>query len=352
MKTIKSCILGCALLAIGFETTLHADELSTSIMRPTAVNPATGLVAGNLPGGQGSKSYYVAVDLKPGDLITQLQVAGTANTGKRVEFELLDAGARRIDSVYVMAGLDPKAEATKTFPIDHAGRYVVRLTADGKESGTYCVLMGGTALPSANAPGCPGPAAPVVVVAAPPPPPPPPPPAVKPAPPPVVVPAPQPIAAPAPPPPPPAPVAVPEVIKPAPPKVAERPVEVITTKCEERLRVGSDFLFDFDRAELRPEAEPALAELAQHIVEARRAVMIEGHTDAKGTDSYNQGLSERRATAVRIALAGRGLPYEKLNIRGFGKSRPVAPNAKPDGSDDPDGRQRNRRVEVVINTCN
>jgi outer membrane protein OmpA-like peptidoglycan-associated protein len=133
---------------------------------------------------------------------------------------------------------------------------------------------------------------------------------------------------------------------------APKAVEVITTKCEERLRVGSDFLFDFDRAELRSEAEPALAELARHVVQANKMVMIEGHTDGKGTDAYNQGLSEHRAGAVRIALAGRGLAYEKLNIRGFGKTHPVAPNQHPDGSDDPEGRQRNRRVEVVINTCN
>jgi len=45
------------------------------------------------------------------------------------------------------------------------------------------------------------------------------------------------------------------------------------------------------------------------------------------------------------------LPVERLNVRGFGKSRPVAPNQQADGSDDPDGRQRNRRVEIVINTC-
>jgi len=157
------------------------------------------------------------------------------------------------------------------------------------------------------------------------------------------------VAAPAPPPPPPSV----EVLKPNPRavEVITKQVEVITTKCEERLRVGSDFLFDFDRAELRSEAEPALAELARRVAEANKMVIIEGHTDAKGTDSYNQSLSERRATAVRIALAGRGLGYEKLNIRGFGKTRPVAPNQQPDGSDDPDGRQRNRRVEVVINTC-
>jgi outer membrane protein OmpA-like peptidoglycan-associated protein len=134
------------------------------------------------------------------------------------------------------------------------------------------------------------------------------------------------------------------------PKQVAKAVEVIVSKCEERLRVGSDFLFDFDRAELRPQAAPALAELAQHIAAANKAVMIEGHTDAIGTESYNQTLSERRAVAVRIALASR-LPAARLNVRGFGKSRPVAENQRPDGSDDPDGRQHNRRVEVVINTC-
>jgi outer membrane protein OmpA-like peptidoglycan-associated protein len=316
----KTCILACVLALAGLATA-RADDLSTSVMRPTPVDPATGLVAGNLPGGQGSKSYYVAIDLQAGDLIAQLQVAGTPNTGKKIEFELLNESARMVGSVYAMSNLDAKAEATKTFPIDRAGRYLVRLNADGKESGTYCVLMGGTALPTAKAPGCPAPAA---------------------------VPAPV-VAAPAPPPPPPSV----EVLKPnpRPVEVITKQVEVITSKCEERLRVGSDFLFDFDRAELRSEAEPALAELARRVAEANKMVIIEGHTDAKGTDSYNQSLSERRATAVRIALAGRGLGYEKLNIRGFGKTRPVAPNQQPDGSDDPDGRQRNRRVEVVINTC-
>jgi outer membrane protein OmpA-like peptidoglycan-associated protein len=331
---MKTRILGCAIVLAGvLAGAAMADDLSTSIMRPTLVDPATGLVAGHLPGDQGSKSFYVALDLVTGDLITQLQVAGTANTGKRIDLELLNSSARAIDSVYVMAGLEPKGEATKTFPIDRAGRYVVRLTAEGKEAGTYCVLMGGSALPTAKAPGCPAPPAPPpppVAVAAPPPPPPP---------------APIVVALP-PPPPPPAPVA------PEPPKQVAKAVEVIVSKCEERLRVGSDFLFDFNRAELRAEADPALAELAHRVIDANKAVLIEGHTDAIGTEAYNQGLSERRAVAVRVALASRGLSLASLNVRGYGKSRPVAPNQRPDGSDDPDGRQHNRRVEVVINTCN
>jgi outer membrane protein OmpA-like peptidoglycan-associated protein len=291
-----------------------ADDLSTSLMRPTALDPASGVIAGQLPGGQGSKSYYVAVELAAGDLIAQLKVAGSPNTGKRIDFELLDADARVMASVYAMAGLESAGEAMKTFPIDHAGRYVARLTADGKESGTFCVLLGGTALASAKGPACPVRAAAVV---------------------------PAPIA----------PAPAPVVPPPAPAPLAAKPVEVIVSACEERLRVGSDFLFDFDRAEVRAEASPALEELSERVASAHKAVMIEGHTDAIGTDAYNQGLSERRALAVRSALINRGLPLAQLNVHGFGKTRPVAPNQRPDGSDDPEGRQRNRRVEVVINTC-
>src|SRR5262249_14994123 len=254
-----------------------------------------------------------------------------ANTPKRVDFELLDGNARVAASGYLMAEAESKRDVTKAYPIDAAGRYLIRLVVDGKETGAFCVLMGGTALPNVRSPGCPAaqaaagpaPAAPAPTRVAPAP----------------IVRAPEP-----------APVAVAPPPPPPPPAVAQ-PVEVIVSKCEERLRVGSDFLFDFDRADVRPEADVALTELADRINVVRKAVLIEGHTDAKGTDSYNQGLSERRAGAVRTALAERGLPSEWLRIRGFGKSHPVVPNQHADGSDDPEGRQKNRRVEVVINTC-
>lgn len=319
-KRISCCVLA---LAAGVTGAAWADDLSTSVMRPTPVT--TGVVAGKLPGGQGAASYYVAVELAPGDLVTQLQVEGAANTDKRLDLELLDGSARAVASTYVMAGLDRKAEVTKTFPIDKAARYVIRIKADGKETGTYCVLMGGSALPSVRSPVCPTPPAPAVITSPPPP---------------VAQAAPQPV------------VVAPPAVAPEPLKPVAKAVEVITTRCEERLRVGSDFLFDFDRAEIRAEAGPALAELSQRIARADKTVLIEGHTDGKGTDSYNQGLSERRAVAVKTALVVGGLQQSRLNVRGFGKARPVAPNQNPDGTDDPDGRQRNRRVEVVINTCN
>jgi outer membrane protein OmpA-like peptidoglycan-associated protein len=97
--------------------------------------------------------------------------------------------------------------------------------------------------------------------------------------------------------------------------------------------------------------KPTTPWATQRIAAAQNRVIIEGHTDGKGTDGYNQCLSERRAAAVRIALVNRGLPGERLITHGFGKSRPIAPNQYDDGSDDPVGRQKNRRVEVVINTC-
>ena len=310
MKTLLPLVVvGLAAVAT---SAAAADDLSKSIMRPTSVS--SGVVAGNLPGGDGSTSYYVAVDLQPGTLMTQLAIAGRPNTGKKLTFELLNAEARVAASTYVMAGLDPKAETTRSFPIDSPGRYTIRLIVEGKETGTYCVLMGGPAMPNASAASCPstGLVAPIVPVRVEPP-----------------------VASPA------RVVEVPALPAAAP----QRNFEIIASKCEERLRVGSDFMFDFDRADVRPEAGPTLDEIAAHLAAARYAVMIEGHTDGKGTDSYNQTLSERRAISVRASLASRGLPVDQFVIRGFGKTHPVAQNERPDGSDDPEGRQKNRRVE-------
>jgi outer membrane protein OmpA-like peptidoglycan-associated protein len=76
---------------------------------------------------------------------------------------------------------------------------------------------------------------------------------------------------------------------------------------------------------------------------------VDGHTDGKGDASYNQNLSERRAKSVRDWLVKLGgVPAARLTARGFGMSHPVAPNAKPDGSDNPPGRQLNRRVEIRV----
>ena len=109
----------------------------------------------------------------------------------------------------------------------------------------------------------------------------------------------------------------------------------------------ADVLFDFDKATIRPDAEPALARAAELLKSYPRAqVSIGGHTDAKGDDAYNEGLSLRRARAVADRLQGPA--GRSLKAEGFGERRPVASNVKPDGADDPAGRQKNRRVEIRI----
>lgn len=110
-----------------------------------------------------------------------------------------------------------------------------------------------------------------------------------------------------------------------------------------------DVTFDFDKATIRDSAKGTLDRLAELIqAGAAGAITIEGHTDAKGDDDYNRRLSEDRADAVKVYLVGKGVDESRLRTIGLGEMRPVAPNAKPDGSDDEAGRQRNRRVEVLL----
>lgn len=111
-----------------------------------------------------------------------------------------------------------------------------------------------------------------------------------------------------------------------------------------------DITFDFDKATIRADARPTLDKLAELInAEKPGSVAVEGHTDSKGNDAYNQRLSEARATAVRDYLISvRTVDGTKLNTKGFGELKPVAPNQTADGTDDTNGRARNRRVEVIL----
>ena len=113
--------------------------------------------------------------------------------------------------------------------------------------------------------------------------------------------------------------------------------------------LSGDVTFNFDKATIRAEAQPALDQLAQLIVaSADGTIAIEGHTDARGDDDYNQRLSEARAEAVKAYLVEKGVEAGRLNTIGLGELRPAAPNVNSDGSDDEAGRQRNRRVEVIL----
>lgn len=128
-------------------------------------------------------------------------------------------------------------------------------------------------------------------------------------------------------------------------------LQVKETATEIRIELAADVLFDFDKSTIKPEAASALHTVAEIINDKGkgRSVRIDGHTDSKGGDAYNQKLSERRAASVKQWLAEmEGLNAAKMSTQGFGAKRPVAPNVKPDGSDDPEGRQKNRRVEIVL----
>ncbi|MEX6494740.1 OmpA family protein [Fusobacterium animalis] len=110
------------------------------------------------------------------------------------------------------------------------------------------------------------------------------------------------------------------------------------------ITLDSGILFDVDKYDIRPEAEEVLKNLAIVLKEADiKAFEIDGHTDSDAGDKHNQILSENRANAVKNFLTSQGITAE-ITIKGYGKTRPIASN------DTPEGKQKNRRVEIVIPT--
>jgi OmpA-OmpF porin, OOP family len=123
-------------------------------------------------------------------------------------------------------------------------------------------------------------------------------------------------------------------------EVTERGIEVA---------LPDSVLFDFGSAALRPEASQQLGLIAGLAAAYPDAPLtIGGHADAIGSETDNQRLSEERAAVAAQALATLGVDIDRMTATGFGETRPVAPNANPDGSDNPEGRQLNRRVEVLV----
>ncbi len=122
------------------------------------------------------------------------------------------------------------------------------------------------------------------------------------------------------------------------------------TDKEVRIELPADVLFDFDKASIRPDAHEALTKVAAILKGyAKAPVLIEGHTDGKGREAYNQKLSEQRAESVKAWLVNNAaIEASRFATKGWGMKRPIAPNTKPNGRDDPDGRQKNRRVEITV----
>ena len=110
------------------------------------------------------------------------------------------------------------------------------------------------------------------------------------------------------------------------------------------ITLDSGILFDVDKYDIRPEAAEVLKNLAVVLKEADiKAFEIDGHTDSDASDEHNQVLSENRANSVKNFLAAQGLTAE-ISTNGYGESRPIATN------DTPEGKQKNRRVEIIIPT--
>lgn len=103
-------------------------------------------------------------------------------------------------------------------------------------------------------------------------------------------------------------------------------------------------LFDVNKAELKPAGKQELDALARRIkaMASVQAIRITGHTDSRGSAAYNQQLSQRRANSVKDYLIKQGIDGKLISATGLGESRPIASNATPEG------RARNRRVEISI----
>jgi len=138
--------------------------------------------------------------------------------------------------------------------------------------------------------------------------------------------------------PPPAPAPAPAAPAPTPTPAAPEPARIILRGVN----------FDYDKSNIKSEFAPILDEAAQTLKDNPDInVRISGHTDSRGSDQYNQRLSDRRAQAVKQYLVSKGIASSRLSTEGRGEREPIAPNTK-DGRDNPEGRAMNRRAELKI----
>jgi len=129
-------------------------------------------------------------------------------------------------------------------------------------------------------------------------------------------------------------------------KAAQMALSELQGKQTERgyvLTLGGDIMFDTGKSVLNPGAQQQLFRVVTFLREnPDRQLLVEGHTDAVGSESTNLSLSQRRADSVTAFLAQNGIAGSRVATRGYGESRPIV------GNDTPAGRQQNRRVEIVI----
>ena len=120
-------------------------------------------------------------------------------------------------------------------------------------------------------------------------------------------------------------------------------VDVIRDGDNLLLRMPSGITFAYDRADVQPQFQPTLNEVASVLAQYPKTYIdVYGHTDSDGTDAYNQTLSERRAQSVADYLVRQGVQSARIATRGFGETQPIASNATEEG------KAANRRVEIKI----
>ncbi len=133
-----------------------------------------------------------------------------------------------------------------------------------------------------------------------------------------------------------------EPAKPLPPPPPPPPPPAAAPPMKKKIVLRAVY-FDTDKSNIRADARPVLDEAAQLLKdEGTASIVAEGHTDSRGSDAYNMGLSRRRADSVKKYLVDHGVAASRISTEGFGESKPVATNATADG------RQQNRRVELRL----
>lgn len=119
-----------------------------------------------------------------------------------------------------------------------------------------------------------------------------------------------------------------------------------------KFNLPEHILFEFDKYYVLAAAKPSLEKIHQLLQHFRDAqLFVYGHSDSKGDAHYNQQLSEKRAAAVKYYFINQfDVEPTRIQTKGMGETQPLADNYKPDGTDNPEGRKKNRRVEFIIKT--
>lgn len=132
---------------------------------------------------------------------------------------------------------------------------------------------------------------------------------------------------------------------------ASNELQIVGPENQYDILLPTDVLFDFDKANLRPEGETLLQNVKQHFAtHGVDQLHVWGHTDSKGDDQYNFKLSQRRAIAVANWLKKNIKTKGLIMSLGRGEQEPLVPNENPDGTDNPVNRQKNRRVTLSVVT--